>query len=174
MWNQKPLSLRLQLQIHWNIVLVNCSSQYLSFVSQCLWFCKFCKIFCCSRIEKAKVFVRLAIIFWMHIWQHWFTGLFWKWLLWFQCWVSLGAIMAPHNFLRSIHMDQDGKWQTLSCLCICIWILQNCCWFSWLSLIMTEWVKICKTEGAQPVSIGCCCCSQLIFAWLYWLLVFLV
>ena len=98
MWNQKPLLLRLQLQIHWNIVLVNCSSQYLSFVSQCLWFCKFCKIFCCSRIEKAKVFVRLAIIFWMHIWQHWLTGLFWKWLLWFQCWVSLGAFMAPHNF----------------------------------------------------------------------------
>ena len=94
----RNLSLRLQLQIHWNIVLVNCSSQYLSFVSQCLWFCKFCKIFCCSRIEKAKVFVRLAIIFWMHIWQHWFTGLFWKWLLWFQCWVSLGAFMAPHNF----------------------------------------------------------------------------
>ena len=53
-------------------------------------------------------------------------------------------------------MDQDGWWQ----ICSLVYVsgsgsCRTVVGFCWLSITMTEWVKICKTEGAQPVSIVC-------------------
>ena len=53
-------------------------------------------------------------------------------------------------------MDQDGWWRNCSLVYVsgsgsCRTVVGFC----WLSITMTEWVKICKTEGAQPVSIVC-------------------